>query len=167
MPQTRNQWYVFTMGLCAIVVFGVLVALKLVQQTSAASPAATRLTRSVVHQTIPAAPIADAVATKTVAQGAISAVPSTPVVRHAVRVHVSAPRGDSWLVAREASATGRLLYNGTLPQGQSVHWVVRRAVWLQVGAGSNLDAHVNGKPVPLLFGTFTALLTRAGLAPAP
>ena len=75
-----------------------------------------------------------------------------------------ATRGPCWLSVRLSSATGTLLYERTLQQGQAVRFSGRR-LWIRVGAPWNLDATLNGKRVRLpgsignLIATQTALQT--------
>ena len=60
------------------------------------------------------------------------------------RLLVRAARGACWLEVRRGSASGALLYEGTLDPGQVQRFVSRR-LWLSVGAPANLDVTVNGK----------------------
>ena len=64
------------------------------------------------------------------------------------RLVVRAADGDCWLEIHARSATGNLLYEGTLEQGQSLRFA-RKRLWMIIGAGANLDATVNGKAVEL------------------
>ena len=77
---------------------------------------------------------------------------------------VRATRGSSWVMAREDSATGRLLYQGVLKTGTSITLRARR-VWVRFGASSYLDLRLNNKPIRLEHaGTVDAVFTRAGAA---
>ncbi len=64
------------------------------------------------------------------------------------RLVLRASQGDCWLEVRAGSVAGNLLYQGTLEQGQSLRFA-RKRLWMVVGAGANLDATVNGKPIDL------------------
>jgi transcriptional regulator with XRE-family HTH domain len=64
------------------------------------------------------------------------------------RIALVATRGPCWLSVRLGSETGTLLYGRTLEQGQTVRFSGPR-LWIRVGAPWNLDATLNGKPVPL------------------
>ena len=55
--------------------------------------------------------------------------------------------GDSWLRVRSRSATGKLLYEGTLQAGQTQRFVDDKRLWLQVGAPAYLKGTVNGKRI--------------------
>ena len=61
---------------------------------------------------------------------------------------VQAVRGSSLLQVRAGSATGRLLYQGTLERGQTQHFSARR-LWLNVGSPETLWLRLNGRPVPI------------------
>jgi Helix-turn-helix domain len=67
----------------------------------------------------------------------------------AATVVFTAIRGNSLLVIKAGSPTGRLLYQGTLERGQREQFV-RRKLWVQYGAGRHLEIEVNGKRVKTL-----------------
>ena len=67
-------------------------------------------------------------------------------------------RGRCWLSIRADSATGPLLYQGTLQTGGILRYTLaprRPQLWLRIGAPWNLNLTLNGKPA-------TALLSRPG-----
>jgi cytoskeleton protein RodZ len=72
--------------------------------------------------------------------------PATPETRLAKLV-LSAARGDCWVQVREGSANGRLIYEGTLQQGQTQRFARWSRLWLELGAPSNINAHLNGRRV--------------------
>ena len=75
--------------------------------------------------------------------------PSAPKPHLAVtraNLVVQAVRGSSLLQVRAGSATGRLLYQGTLERGQSQRFSAR-SLWLNVGSPENLWMRLNGRPV--------------------
>jgi uncharacterized protein DUF4115 len=78
------------------------------------------------------------------------------------RLLLTATGGDSWIDAREASAQGRVLYAGVLSQGLSVTLRAQR-VWVRFGSAANLAAQLNGKPLALRTGTYSALISPSGL----
>ena len=88
--------------------------------------------------------------------------PVTPLPTRAVLV---AARGDVWLELRSGSATGPVIYEDTLAQGQSLPVQLKSGpVWIDMGAPWNLDVHMGGKLVPGLPTHIGAiLLTRSGL----
>jgi hypothetical protein len=70
---------------------------------------------------------------------------------------ISATRGDCWVEVRAGSSTGRLLYEGTLAAGNSIRFN-REKLWLRLGAASNVDVVVNGRPSEVPPGTVELLL---------
>jgi Domain of unknown function (DUF4115) len=65
---------------------------------------------------------------------------------------LSATRGDCWVEVRADSATGPALYAGTLTTGRSLRFN-RPKLWLRLGAASNVDIVVNGRPSSIPPGT--------------
>jgi cytoskeleton protein RodZ len=82
-----------------------------------------------------------------------------------VNAVLSASRGDSWVEARRGSAEGASLYEGLLRLGDSARLSAPR-IWLRLGAASNIDIRVNGKPAPKLVGTVEVLLVPRSAPPA-
>jgi Domain of unknown function (DUF4115) len=79
--------------------------------------------------------------------------PVAPPPRPAVSTIVlTASRGDCWVVARDTSPTGPVLYEGLLQQGSSTRLKAKR-LWLSLGAAANLDVVIDGKPEELPGGT--------------
>ena len=98
-----------------------------------------------------------------------AAQPAVKRKRRTIRVArllVTATRGNSWLEVHAGSATGKLLFQGTLEQGQRQRFV-RRRIWLNVGAVENLDLKLNGKPValPARAAPHVLIVTARGVAP--
>jgi hypothetical protein len=77
------------------------------------------------------------------------APPPTPDVSTIV---LSASRGDCWVLARDGSSTGPVLYEGLLQQGASTRLKAER-LWLSLGAAANVDLVIDGKPEELPGGT--------------
>jgi hypothetical protein len=79
-----------------------------------------------------------------------------------------ASRGATWLDVRYGSQSGRLIYENTLPQGQTVKVPLTHGpVWMRIGLPANLDVRVGGKlahGLPSQVGN--VLLTQHGLKPA-
>jgi uncharacterized protein DUF4115 len=65
---------------------------------------------------------------------------------------LSATRGDCWVEVRAGSAAGDALYAGTLTTGRSLRFN-RPKLWLRLGAASNVDIVVNGRPSSVPPGT--------------
>jgi Helix-turn-helix domain/RodZ C-terminal domain len=77
------------------------------------------------------------------------AAPATPIqarvsVPRTARVELAAARGDCWLLVRERSSSGSVVFEGILRKGGAVEFQ-GRALWLRVGAPWNLAVHVNGR----------------------
>ena len=64
-----------------------------------------------------------------------------------VRLVLYADGGDCWLRVRSKSATGKLLYEGTLQAGQTQRFVDEKRIWLQLGAPAYLKGIVNGERI--------------------
>jgi cytoskeleton protein RodZ len=76
-----------------------------------------------------------------------------------------AAAGDCWLSVRIGSRDGRVLYEGMLPAGDSLHFA-RRRLWIRIGAPWNLTVRLNGRVVRALpEQTGNILVTRAGVRP--
>jgi hypothetical protein len=78
------------------------------------------------------------------------------------RIALVATRGPCWLSVRLGSVTGRLLYERTLEQGQTVGFSGRR-LWIRIGAPWNLHATLNGKRVQLPSSIGNVVATPRGL----
>ncbi|HZT14854.1 MAG TPA: helix-turn-helix domain-containing protein [Gaiellaceae bacterium] len=80
---------------------------------------------------------------------------------------VSAVRGDSWVVIRAGSSTGRTLFAGTLKKADTVRRSGRR-LWIQLGAAANVDVTVDGAaPGARLYGTVDAVVSQGGFRKVP
>jgi Domain of unknown function (DUF4115) len=65
---------------------------------------------------------------------------------------LTATRGDCWVEVRAGTATGATLFAGTLSTGRSLRFS-RPKIWLRLGAASNVDIVVNGRPSSVPPGT--------------
>ena len=84
-----------------------------------------------------------------------------------IRFGLTAARDDSWVEIRADSSTGRVLFDGIVPKGQSIHLVGRR-LWARFGSLGNFDLTINGRPVhPALNGTVDTVITASAVRPAP
>jgi hypothetical protein len=83
--------------------------------------------------------------------------PAAPKRPAAPTLTISATRGDCWVEVRAGSSSGEILYAGTLASGSSLRFK-RDKVWLRLGAASNVDVHVNGRPSTVPPGTVELLL---------
>ena len=75
-----------------------------------------------------------------------------------VRLVVRATRGDCWVSATVGDRNGKVLYAGVLAQGDQVK-VSSQRIWLELGAGANVDVLVDGKPRVVNTGTSAVLLS--------
>jgi cytoskeleton protein RodZ len=64
------------------------------------------------------------------------------------RLVATAALGDCWLEVHRGSASGPLLFEGTVEAGRSVRFVHRR-LFLRIGRPGNLRVRVNGRRMPL------------------
>jgi hypothetical protein len=84
------------------------------------------------------------------------------------RAVVVASRGDCWLEIRSGSSSGRLIYENTLPRGQTLPVKLTSGpVWILFGDPPKVDLRLGGKLVhglPTQVGS--VVLTRRGLQPA-
>ncbi len=74
-------------------------------------------------------------------------VTPAPASKKKTRLVVYADGGDCWLRVRSKSATGKLLYEGTLQAGQTQRFVDDKRIWLQLGAPAYLKGTVNGERI--------------------
>jgi cytoskeleton protein RodZ len=85
-----------------------------------------------------------------------------------IALQLTAARGDSKLTVYRGSASGKLLFDGTLERGRRQQFTGRR-LWFLVSEPANLAARINGRLVRLPGdGTapIVALASRRGIAPA-
>jgi cytoskeleton protein RodZ len=91
-----------------------------------------------------------------------------PTPRAAARdVHlvVTAKRGNCWLEVHSASATGRILFQGTLERGQKKLFNAHK-LWITLDRPENLGTILNGRSRKLPSGGVkTLIVTRRGIRP--
>jgi cytoskeleton protein RodZ len=76
------------------------------------------------------------------------APPSQPPAQaQLAKLVLAAQDGDCWVQVRAGSARGRLIYEGTVQQGQTQRFVRWKRLWVELGAPSNLSARLNGRAV--------------------
>jgi cytoskeleton protein RodZ len=80
-----------------------------------------------------------------------------------IKLVLTAARGDCWMSVRANSATGQLLYQGSLEQGQTQRFVKWRRVWIELGAPANLRVRLNGKAVRFPSRQAVVLVTARGV----
>ncbi len=93
--------------------------------------------------------------------------PAQPVVpANSVRLIVRAKRGPCWLSVHRGSATGSILYQGTLEQGQNQIFRGRR-LWITLDRPENLQMILNGRTRLLpVGGVKTLIVTPRSIRPA-
>lgn len=170
MPETRGERVIFGIGAVAI---AALVALIVLQTTdrfetrdtpAAAQPVTTApATTEAADQTpasAPTAPVTTTAPEATTAETTVAPEPG-PRATSRVRLRLSAI-ADTWVEIRSGSADGGVLYSGILPQG-STKGFRSAQLWTSFGAASNLRARLNGKPLHLPPGTYSAVVAEHGL----
>ena len=89
-----------------------------------------------------------------------AATTETPVE---TRLQVTA-KDDTWLSIRRGSATGSVLFEGTLAKGDSRSYTATQ-FHVRFGAAANVSAKLDGKPLPLPGGTYSVDIGSGGLGP--
>jgi cytoskeleton protein RodZ len=88
-----------------------------------------------------------------------------PTPAKTVRLRVTATRGDCWLQVHRGSATGPILYQGTLEQGQPQVFTGKR-LWITLDRPENLSILLNGRARSLpVGGPKTLIVTPRGINP--
>jgi hypothetical protein len=89
---------------------------------------------------------------------------SSATSAHTITPMPHAPRPRQ---ARIGSRTGRVVYEQTLPQGQTVRFGLRKPLWIRLGAPRNLDATIGRRPLTAALPSRTSdiLITATGLQP--
>jgi cytoskeleton protein RodZ len=81
--------------------------------------------------------------TATESTGGATPAAQAPVRR--ARLVLTAVRGDCWMQVRAGGVNGKLLFEGTVEQGQTQRFVKYKRLWLELGAPGNLNAKLNGR----------------------
>jgi Helix-turn-helix domain len=89
--------------------------------------------------------------------------PAPPPAARPAPLVLTAKRGEVWLAVRAGSASGKLLFQNTLPMGRHLRFR-RRRLWVRVGAPWNLAISAAGKPLPVpLRSIGNLMVTAAGV----
>lgn len=89
-----------------------------------------------------------------------------PAAKPSVRLLVRASRGPCWLQVHKTSATGPILFQGTLDQGQKQLFTARK-LWITLDRPENLVTVLNGRTRLLpVGGVKTLIVTPRGIRPA-
>ena len=81
-------------------------------------------------------------------QTTTQAAAPAPLPSGTARLEVIATRGDSFVIARQGGAIGRVEFSGTVEQGQRQRFE-GRVLWLQVRSPKNVLVRLNGNRVKL------------------
>ena len=171
MPETRSERIVFGIGILAI---GALLALIVLETTTDRfkrhlAPAALppMMTATTTTEAPPPAPTTEEPTTEAPTREAPTREEPTPAAEGAsatrVRLTLRAT-ADTWVDVRAGSLNGDGLYAGILPEGTVKRFRGMR-IWVRFGAASNLTARLNGTPLHLPPGTYSALVGARGLQP--
>jgi cytoskeleton protein RodZ len=88
------------------------------------------------------------VTTQSTTSGTTSeATQPTAPARRLAKLILTAADGDCWLRVRAGSASGELLYEGTIQQGQVQRFLKWKRLWIQLGAPAYLVPKLNGHQV--------------------
>ncbi|MGZ8693744.1 MAG: helix-turn-helix domain-containing protein [Gaiellaceae bacterium] len=92
--------------------------------------------------------------------------PVAPAAAQSVRLLVKASRGSCWLQVHKTSATGPILFQGTLDQGQKQLFTARK-LWITLDRPENLTTILNGRTRRLpVGGVKTLIVTPRGIRAA-
>ena len=92
--------------------------------------------------------------------------PVVPAAKPLVRLLVKASRGPCWLQVHKTSATGPILFQGTLDEGQKQLFTARK-LWITLDRPENLVTVLNGRTRLLpVGGVKTLIVTPRGIRPA-
>ena len=89
---------------------------------------------------VPAEPVAPSPSRQ-----ALALTPAEAAVPRQRALVIRAASGPCWLLVRRGSASGRVLYEGTLEQGKAMSFMPR--VWVRLGAPWNIAAHRGPKVI--------------------
>lgn len=154
MPETRSERIIFGIATLAIAALVALIVLEMTTDRFERNPA-------------PAALPPMMTATAAIETSAPTPAPTTSPAER-VRAPATGVRltlratADTWVEVRAGSPDGDGLYAGILPEGTVKRFRGTR-IWVRFGAASNLIARLNGMPLRLPPGTYSALVGARGL----
>jgi hypothetical protein len=169
MPETTGERIIFAIGALVIAALVALIVLE-----TATDRFETRHTSAASKQVATGAAIKDAAASASpatapesttapeITTGETTAAEATQIAS-GVRLTLSA-NADTWVEIRSGSVNGDVLYSGILPQGSAKRFRSKH-LWASFGSAANLTARLNGKPLHLPPGTYSALVGARGLKP--
>ena len=167
MPETTGERIIFVIGALAIAALVALIVLETATgrlETHSTSAADGQMTVAATTEAAALASPATSTASETpTAPEATTGETAVAAPTRITRLTLTAI-ADTWVEIRSGSAGGDVLYSGVLPQGsakrfRSTHF------WASFGAAANLTARLNGRPLHLPPGTYSALVGARGLKP--
>jgi hypothetical protein len=153
MPETRLERALFGVGLVAIVALGLAIA-RSWHHTSPAGSAIAASSTSTPGTTTVAASVPDS------ARGTTATV--VPTAGVGAELSLTAAR-DTWVEIRSGSASGTILFTGTLGAGATKTFAAA-ALWARFGAAADVAAQLNGRTLQLPAGTYSARFTSGGFS---
>jgi hypothetical protein len=168
VPETRGERIIFAIGALAIAALVALIVLETATDrfdTGDASAAAGETTTgAATTEASASAPPAISETTTAPEPTTGETAPAEPTrTAPGIRLTLRAI-DDTWVEIRSGSAGGNVLYSGILPQGTAKHFRGTH-LWASFGAAANLTARLNGKPLRLAPGTYSARVGARGLKP--
>ena len=169
MPRSWGEWAIFGLGLALAAFFVVLTVrghdsgtptaqsggvLGATTAATVTTQATTPSTHRTVARPLPTSPVTTS--------APVSTETGTTPAQAPVELSLTAARGDAWFEVRAGSPTAAVLFSGIL-LSQSTRRFSGTKLWIRFGAAGNLDARLNGKPLPLPIGTYDATIVPAGL----
>jgi len=154
VPETRAERIIFALGLCVAAGIAVLIVFARDGDSATSRPPAAAAPRVAVDES--AAATTSSLAPKQ---------KPTPRRRQAVSLRLTAARADSWVEVRSESASGKVLFVGIVTQGKTRSFNDSR-LYVRFGNATAFDARLEGAPLRLRPGTYSALVTRRGLEDA-
>jgi hypothetical protein len=158
MPETRLERVFFLAGLIAIALLAALV----VWERGSRDPPTRRAAAVVGAQTRPTGPTTRTSTTSALPAGTGTTTREQPTDAPALtRLRLTA-RSDTWMTVHQTSRTGPVLFEGTLGGGET-RTFAGVSFSVRFGAAANVDATLNGRPLPLPGGTYTVEIDSTGL----
>jgi RodZ C-terminal domain len=148
MPETRLERAVFVLGLVAIAAL-VLVIVGSRHGSASGTPRSTP-------------PVALSQSTSAAPRTATTQITPATTASTSTEVELALTADqDSWVEVRAGSATAAVLFSGTLSSGTKKTFR-SASLWARFGSASNLAAKLDGKPLELPAGTYSAVFDPSG-----
>jgi hypothetical protein len=166
MPETRGERIIFAIGALAIAALAALIVLQTATDrfearhaSGDAAPMTLGTTTEAIATTQPAESTLPQTMTAEATTGETAAAAPTRIASLTLTAIA-----DTWVEIRSGSAGGDVIYSGILRQGTAKRFRSTH-LWASFGAAANLTARLNGKPLHLPPGTYSALIGARGLKP--